>query len=350
MPFVSFCVKCYNQASLIGEALAGAFEQTYPNMEIVISDDASTDGSVDVIRKIVADYRARDGRFPVTIIENKTNLGNGGNWQKLCSVAKGEWLVKADGDDRSLPTRVEELMKCWIAGGRKATALGSDAFLIDMESRSLGPVRRIVLRTNRPAGCIAAYHRSTYDRFGDFEVSNAGDDCVYAPRAALLGGGGGYVDYVDKPLVLYRVGAGFCRSVRNFRATRVKTFAASKLWVEQCFKDLEYFKDNLSCDEYDAKKKDLERWVTEIDRNVEYWGGTWRQRKRLISLRPFRSLLSASGVFKLALLLPDGLCDMMLDTISLLHNFRLRIKYGQKLKGDDLDGFKIAEILEKSIR
>ena len=61
MPFVSFCIKCYNQAHLIGEALAGAFEQTYPNMEIVVSDDASTDGSVDVIKKLVEEYRSGGG-------------------------------------------------------------------------------------------------------------------------------------------------------------------------------------------------------------------------------------------------------------------------------------------------
>ena len=236
-------------------------------------------------------------------------------------------------------------MKCWIDGGRKATALGSDAFLIDMESRSLGPVRRRVLRTNRPAGCIAAYHRSTYDRFGDFIVSNAGDDCVYGPRAALLGP----VEYVDKPLVLYRVGAGFCRSIRNFRATRARTFAASKLWVEQCFNDLEYFKANLSTNMHEERRADLERWLKEIDHNVVMWGGAWGERRRLISLKPLRSLLSANGVFKLALLMPDRLCDAILDTISSLHHYGLKMKYGQKLKGDNMTGYDIADIIRKSM-
>ena len=340
-PFVSFCIKCYNQEQLIEEALRGAFEQTYPNMEIIISDDCSTDRSVEVIKKKVAEYKENGGKFPVTIIENDHNLGNGGNWQKLCSVAQGEWFVKADGDDRSLPTRVEELMKCWIDGGRRATALGSDAFLIDMDSRSLGPVRRVVLRTNRPAGCVAAYHRSTYDKFGEFSVPSASDDCVYGPRAEYLGP----VEYVDKPLVLYRVGAGTCRAVTNFRATRVKMFKITKLWLEQCYHDLEYIKPNITKEQYFSKKAYFDKFSSDVDYNILYWGGRRQERAKLVSFRPLRSMLSANGLFKIALILPDRICDAVLDMISHMHNTRLLLKYGESFKGPGIDGFAIARII-----
>ena len=52
-PIVSFCVKCYNQERYIGEALEGAFAQTYRPLEIVISDDASTDLSWEIIQAAV---------------------------------------------------------------------------------------------------------------------------------------------------------------------------------------------------------------------------------------------------------------------------------------------------------
>ena len=48
-PLVSFCLKSYNQKEFLKEALEGAFAQTYRPLEIVISDDASTDGSVELI-------------------------------------------------------------------------------------------------------------------------------------------------------------------------------------------------------------------------------------------------------------------------------------------------------------
>ena len=58
-PLVSFCLLCYNQRQWIGAALEAAFAQTYRPLEIVISDDASTDRSWEIITSAVAGYRRR---------------------------------------------------------------------------------------------------------------------------------------------------------------------------------------------------------------------------------------------------------------------------------------------------
>ena len=58
-PLVSFCVKCYNQERYIGEALEGVFAQTYRPLEIVISDDASTDRSWEIIQAAVFSIEMR---------------------------------------------------------------------------------------------------------------------------------------------------------------------------------------------------------------------------------------------------------------------------------------------------
>ena len=47
-PFVSFCMTSYNQREYALIALKAALAQDYPNMEIIVADDASTDGSVEV--------------------------------------------------------------------------------------------------------------------------------------------------------------------------------------------------------------------------------------------------------------------------------------------------------------
>ena len=73
---VSFCVKCFNQERYIGEALKGAFAQTYRPLEIVVSDDASTDRSWDVIEAAVAEYRRRPDAADVVLNRNASNLGN----------------------------------------------------------------------------------------------------------------------------------------------------------------------------------------------------------------------------------------------------------------------------------
>ena len=59
-------MTCYNGSDTIGSALDAALRQDWPNLEIIIVDDGSTDGSQDIIdRKIASDPRARLIRHPV---------------------------------------------------------------------------------------------------------------------------------------------------------------------------------------------------------------------------------------------------------------------------------------------
>ncbi|MFZ9020596.1 MAG: glycosyltransferase family 2 protein, partial [Paracoccaceae bacterium] len=53
---VSFLILTYNQVDFVENALSGAFSQTYSPLEIVISDDASTDGTREKIKEMVAQY------------------------------------------------------------------------------------------------------------------------------------------------------------------------------------------------------------------------------------------------------------------------------------------------------
>ena len=98
-PIVSYCVKCYNNEKYIAQALRTAFEQTYHPLEIIIGDDASTDASYEIISDMVEEYKASGGVHAVKCFRNERNLGNMGNWQRMCGLASGELLVKADGDD-----------------------------------------------------------------------------------------------------------------------------------------------------------------------------------------------------------------------------------------------------------
>lgn len=66
-PHVSFCVKCFNQKRFILEALKGAFAQTYRPLEIVISDDASNDGSWEIITSAVENYRLEGGDISIVL-------------------------------------------------------------------------------------------------------------------------------------------------------------------------------------------------------------------------------------------------------------------------------------------
>lgn len=92
---ISVCIPVYNGESFIGETIQMILKQDYDNMEILISDNASTDNTVKEIIKI-QDTRIR-------ILMNNTNIGMGGNWNSLIKQAKGEYVIIVCADDFLLP-------------------------------------------------------------------------------------------------------------------------------------------------------------------------------------------------------------------------------------------------------
>lgn len=93
LPKVSIMIPTYNQAEYIGEAIESALAQDYPNLEVVVTDDCSTDSTPSIVKKYQSDPRFIYHR-------NETNLGRVGNYHNTAhNVASGEWIVNLDGDD-----------------------------------------------------------------------------------------------------------------------------------------------------------------------------------------------------------------------------------------------------------
>lgn len=100
-PLVSIGVPVYNGEEFLRQALDGLTSQTYRNIEIIISDNASTDAT----QSISAEYARRDSR--ITYYRNETNLGAGRNFQKVLLPAKGKYFMWAAADDIYLPEFIE---------------------------------------------------------------------------------------------------------------------------------------------------------------------------------------------------------------------------------------------------
>ncbi len=91
-PKVTIMIPTYNQESFIEEAVNSALMQTYPNLEVIVGDDASTDSTADIVSGI------DDGRL--TLIRNPCNLGRTKNYRNLLyNHASGDYVVNLDGDD-----------------------------------------------------------------------------------------------------------------------------------------------------------------------------------------------------------------------------------------------------------
>src|SRR5215203_2133464 len=93
LPIVSIGIPTYNQEEFIVQAIQSALLQGYPNLEIIVSDDNSTDGTFGVIRPFLSDKR-------LFYFKNETNLGRVANYKKiLYERVRGEWYLNLDGDD-----------------------------------------------------------------------------------------------------------------------------------------------------------------------------------------------------------------------------------------------------------
>lgn len=233
---VTIGLKACNQRATIEAALKGALAQTYRPLEIIISDDGSTDGTIEVIGEKVNGEGVKDlgDEIRVVVNRNERNLGNMGNWLKICELAHGEWIVKCDGDDISEPTRVEKLMDAINAAEAPVFVASSGGVKIDAEGRS---IRRFKSRSAwHPLGAVMAFHRRTYTDFPrPTDLTNV-DDEIFARRALILGEGREV--RVDEPLVRYRVGSGVSSSNDDIRATELKCMRMNPRSFAQIREDL----------------------------------------------------------------------------------------------------------------
>jgi len=105
MPKVSIGLPVYNGEKYLREMLESALAQTYEDIEIVICDNASTDGTMD----ICAELAKTDGR--IRYIRNAENIGACPNYNRTFQESTGEYFAWAAHDDRYAPTFIEKCVE-----------------------------------------------------------------------------------------------------------------------------------------------------------------------------------------------------------------------------------------------
>lgn len=98
MSVVSIGLPFHNNATTLATAIRSVFAQTFQDWELVLLDDGSTDGSSEIARAV------RDPR--VRLISDGRNLGLTVRLNQLTREARGDYIVRMDGDDAMLPNRV----------------------------------------------------------------------------------------------------------------------------------------------------------------------------------------------------------------------------------------------------
>lgn len=205
-PLITVILFAYNQEKFIREAINSVLKQTYQPLEIIISDDASSDNTWQLIQEMVRNY---EGKHIVITNRNDKNLGVNNHVNLLNRMARGEIIVAAAGDDISAPERVSKIQKKFKQG---YAGVYSNAVKITESGNSIGmflpekrPVysdwREMVLNGRHMAiGCTFSWCKRVVEIFGEIPDNVLGEDAVIPFRCALLGG----VGYINEGLVKYR--------------------------------------------------------------------------------------------------------------------------------------------------
>jgi alpha-1,3-rhamnosyltransferase len=100
-PLVTVCVITYNSSKFILETLDSIKAQTYGNIELIVSDDCSTDNTVSICQEWLSNNK--DSFVSAKLITSEKNTGIAPNANRGWYQARGEWVKGLAGDDKLLP-------------------------------------------------------------------------------------------------------------------------------------------------------------------------------------------------------------------------------------------------------
>lgn len=212
-PKVTLVVLAYNQEDIVGQAIQSCLDQTYQSLEIVLSDDASSDGTWEVIEGFASTY---EGPHTIKTNRNEKNLGLAGHMNRLLEMASGTLILCCAGDDICLPERVARMVETWLMAPDTTKAISSSYAQIAMDGTDQGLVSATMRKRWIPdptameiakgriwcVGATMTWHRDIFDQFGPLPPDAPHEDTFILFRAALLG----RVVYLDEPLVRKRIG------------------------------------------------------------------------------------------------------------------------------------------------
>jgi glycosyltransferase involved in cell wall biosynthesis len=216
----------YNQRPLVREAVKSVLNQEGPPLEILLSDDASTDGTFDEIAALARDYR---GPHHVVARRNEHNLGIGEHINTLVRESRGELLVVAAGDDISESTRVQRLQQAWLQSNCTLDLIATPLTAMD-ENGTLGATIAVddlaqwrslddwLARKPYVIGAAHAWTRRLFDRFGPLLRDIAYEDQILVFRAICAG----KALTLPEPLVRYRSGGTSARKPSRSAADRLR--------------------------------------------------------------------------------------------------------------------------------
>jgi glycosyltransferase involved in cell wall biosynthesis len=159
-PLVSVLVRFYNQEKFIEECVYSVLNQDYQNLQIIIIDDCSTDGTAQIIRSL-----EKENPKIIEAIFNSENLGELETFNRAYQNLRGEYFTMLDGDDIYFPGKIS-MQVDYLGKNSNCGACYHDAFVF------LDDVSNRIFRWSERFICKSGSSK-VVARYGHFPVSNA---------------------------------------------------------------------------------------------------------------------------------------------------------------------------------
>ena len=217
---VSVALCTYNGARFLREQVRSICLQTFPPVEIVLSDDASQDGSVRVVRTTVAECAAERPEHPVSlrVFENAKPLRVVKNFEQAIRACAGELIALSDQDDVWMPDRLAQMV-ARFEQDESLLLLHTDARLVDANRNDLkqslfhalevtpseldrihgGRAFDVFLRRNLVTGATTVFRQSLLADALPLPVEWVHDEWLGIVASTV-----GRVDLLEQPLIEYR--------------------------------------------------------------------------------------------------------------------------------------------------
>ena len=212
-PMVSVALATRDGAAYLADQLGSILAQTRPVDEIVLSDDASTDATVALAERTLAETGVA-----VVVLRHDPPLGVTGNFEAALAAATGDVVLLSDQDDVWAPDRVARTLAAFAAAPH-LLAVHGDARLVDaagvdlgvglLDALEVGAADRgrihagrsfgVLLRRNLATGATMAIRRELLERARPFPADWLHDEWLAITAAAVE-----RLDLIEQPLVDYR--------------------------------------------------------------------------------------------------------------------------------------------------
>jgi alpha-1,3-rhamnosyltransferase len=205
LPLVSVIVSCYNHATYIEECLKSILTQTYPNIELLVVDDGSRDGSAEIIAHLQKEYG-----FSFCIQDNQ---GLPTTLNAAISRSKGVLIVPFGSDDIMLPERIEKQVSYMMNKPEVGICGGNieciDADGLSLEKQSCKPAGRfgfaeVFAKKGKrpPMAPTLMFRRKALEQVGGFDTQVPLEDFLIVLRITHTGY---FIDRIEDVLTRYRL-------------------------------------------------------------------------------------------------------------------------------------------------